>query len=62
MTDPSACREANWQPGGVHDLASLYTSDGAKNADVANGDVGVFIFGLRCGDTAKDPQCAGEGE
>ena len=47
MMAPSACREANWQPGGVHDLASVYTSDGVKNADVANGDVGVFIFGLR---------------
>jgi hypothetical protein len=44
---PSACQEANWQLGGVHDLASMYTSDGMKNADVASGNVGIFIFGLR---------------
>ncbi len=43
----SACPEANWQPGGVHDLAAMYTSDGTKNAGVATGDVGIFIFGLR---------------
>jgi hypothetical protein len=43
MAVSTARCEANWQSGGVHDLAFTYTSDGVKNADVASGDVGVFI-------------------
>jgi hypothetical protein len=53
MMAPAVCREANWQLGGVHDVASLYTSDGTKNADVASDDVGIFIFGHRWEETVK---------
>jgi hypothetical protein len=58
----SACREADWQAGGVHDLAAAYTSDGAKNADVASGDVGVFVFGLHRRETGKAHNLQDRGE
>jgi hypothetical protein len=44
MMPSAACQEVNWRLGGVHDVASLYPSDGTENADVANDDVGILIF------------------